>query len=430
MSELDVFLDNINRINSKREGDCTIEQAQETIKAINEFLFAEYDCPEKIEAFGREFSYFSAFHKYWHDNYDKILNARICDKTCEKVADLLHNIYIESDGKAFYEIYSTEGLRKEDICRVRFLTANQDFRGSRDFKQLANIFKEDSSVFNEKRIINEPDNFLGKLKLTSLSQMEKRPKFSRKACEFLIEHDTSPYDMIECYDHDIYKLRNALISYNAGYGNKKTDMFIRDMVVLGIWKDVKGFEKIDVASDMNTIKVALRVGILKLDIPLVSSFLDMFCYQYAYIDNLNAKAWRRVWEIWREKYPRESIESPCLMDYFIYRLIGQSYCKNHYYFRCDEGHIFIAGPTTKYCKICGSSPKRTNAEKIFYGLPCDFTLDKKDKETSIIHCPFDELCNENDRKYLNPPKSISILGTTGWESAYTKPGEGGGGLMA
>lgn len=50
------------------------------------------------------------------------------------------------------------------------------------------------------------------------------------------------------------------------------------MVVLSIWKDYKNFEQIDVASDRNTMKVALRTGILKTEIPLVSSFLDIFCY--------------------------------------------------------------------------------------------------------------------------------------------------------
>lgn len=93
-------------------------------------------------------------------------------------------------------------------------------------------------------------------------------------------------------------MRNDLIACNAGYGNKKADMFVRDMVVLGIWQNVTGFERINVASDVNTIKVALRTGIIRTAIPLVSSFLDIFCYQYEYIDEMNAAAWRRVWEIW------------------------------------------------------------------------------------------------------------------------------------
>lgn len=33
-------------------------------------------------------------------------------------------------------------------------------------------------------------------------------------------------------------------------------------------------------------------------------------------------------------------------------------------------------------------------------------------------------------KKLMPPKSISILGQTGWTTAYTEIGIGGGGLMA
>lgn len=122
-------------------------------------------------------------------------------------------------------------------------------------------------------------------------------------------------------------MRNDLIACNAGYGNKKADMFVRDMVVLGIWQNVTGFERINVASDVNTIKVALRTGIIRAAIPLVSSFLDIFCYQYEYIDEMNAAAWRRVWEIWTKKYPQESISSPCLMDYFVYNVVGRQFCK-------------------------------------------------------------------------------------------------------
>ena len=53
-------------------------------------------------------------------------------------------------------------------------------------------------------------------------------------------------------------------------------MFLRDMIVLGVWEKPKNFDKIDVASDINTVKVALRAGILKTAIPLVSSLLDIF----------------------------------------------------------------------------------------------------------------------------------------------------------
>ena len=76
-------------------------------------------------------------------------------------------------------------------------------------------------------------------------------------------------------------------------------MFIRDMVELGVWPDLSGFDRVDVASDINTMKLALRTGILKTDIPLISSFLDIFCYQYGYIDEMSAQAWRVVWEEWK-----------------------------------------------------------------------------------------------------------------------------------
>ena len=66
--------------------------------------------------------------------------------------------------------------------------------------------------------------------------------------------------------------------------------------MLGVWKDIFGFEKIDVASNVNTIKIALRTGILTTAIPLESDFFDIFCNQYEYFDNLNTKAWRKVWE--------------------------------------------------------------------------------------------------------------------------------------
>lgn len=50
----------------------------------------------------------------------------------------------------------------------------------------------------------------------------------------------------------------------------------------------------------------------------------------------------------------------------------------------------------------------------------------------ITQCPFIKACNPNSSQFkkLNPPKSISILGRTGWESAKTRRDEGGGGLMA
>lgn len=45
-------------------------------------------------------------------------------------------------------------------------------------------------------------------------------------------------------------------------------------------------------------------------------------------------------------------------------------------------------------------------------------------------CPFKSICDEYGMKQLLPPKSISIMGQTGWTTAYTDKDAGGGGLMA
>jgi len=51
---------------------------------------------------------------------------------------------------------------------------------------------------------------------------------------------------------------------------------------------------------------------------------------------------------------------------------------------------------------------------------------------NLKECPFAAVCDPKSKKFLklNPPKSISILGKTGWESARTRSNEGGGGLMS
>ena len=43
---------------------------------------------------------------------------------------------------------------------------------------------------------------------------------------------------------------------------------------------------------------------------------------------------------------------------------------------------------------------------------------------------FKQICDKYGNKYLLPPKSISIMGQTGWSTAYAKENAGGGGLMA
>lgn len=424
--------------------DLSIEKARSVVKNINEFLYTNYPDIGKTYALGEYKDYFSDFHKFWEAHHREILDCRIDDSKCEKVADALRTIYVNTNGEAFRELYNTCGLGKQDICRVRFLTANQDFRGSLDFEKLAKKFKEDNSIFDEELIYEHPELFVHNISISNLSQNDKRISYAKTIAGFLLNKDCSPYELIDLYGRDISTLRESIISCEgAGYGKKKTDMFLRDMVVLGVWDSISGFDKIDVASDVNTIKVALRTGIIKTSIPLVSSFLDIFCYQYGYIEKMNALAWRRVWEIWSAKYPKECIESPCLIDYFVYNVIGKQFCKEILYkFICEtHKHTFLwHSGRNKTCQVClKNGVKRVKAQPIEKMMPCasdegyiainetQYVLSLPDGQ-KIKECPFRDICKEN--RYLQPPKSISILGQTGWTTAYARKDEGGGGLMA
>lgn len=442
MKELNDFATCIKRIMESKP-TLDIDSAREIVRSINDFLYTTHDGIGSVTVLGQTFEYFSEFHKFWHENYIDILDCKINDEVCERVADALHDIFILTKGKAFSEIWDTCGLANDQVCRVRMFTANQDFRGSLKFGFLAERYSSDPSIFDEDIIIASPEKFISAVGLTDKSQSDKRSKYASAIASFVKKHKCTPIDIINSFDNDVSKLRQALIDCNAGYGNKKADMFIRDMVVLGIWNNVKGFESIDVASDVNTMKVALRTGIITTAIPLLSSFLDIFCYQYAYIEQMNAAAWRRVWEIWRNKHPQESPISPSLLDFFVYKVVGKEFCKESLaVFHCDiHDHTFRwHSSRNRTCQVCyANGIKGVKASIIGKVYPCsdtegevailqtDFVKSLPD-DKKLKACPFSKICNKH--KNLLPPKSISILGATGWQSAYTKTGDGGGGLMA
>ncbi|MBU4501195.1 MAG: hypothetical protein KKA79_01280 [Nanoarchaeota archaeon] len=428
--------------------DLTLDEVRFIISKINEYFYTNYDSIGHTTILDDEFAYFSEFHKFWERYHKDILNPQIDDLQCSLVADVLHKIFVKHGRQPFYELYNTHSLIPDEICRIRYFSANQDFRGSRDFEELFEIYRDDPSIFDKENINQNPEDFLKNIGITSLSQNDKRVKYAVKASQLLIDNNIEPYDLLSFCQNDIKKIRNLLINNRgSGFGNKKTDMFLRDMVVLGVWSNPRNFDKLDVASDINTVKVALRARILKTDIVLVSSFLDIFCYQYTLIDEMNAKAWRRVWEIWRRKYPSECIESPCLIDYLVYRVIGKEFCKESLYiFKCEsENHTFKwHSARNRSCQICRKNKIKSKAYVIDKRLPCTdndgHIVIEKSKFVSgdnplfpdLKECPFEAVCKPktNIFKKLNPPKSISILGQTGWESAKTKGNEGGGGLMS
>ena len=268
MNEIDTFVQKIKEIGGETY-DLDIAKARLIVKEINEFLFTYYDNIGTTNVLGNEYTYLSDFHKYWESNHKEILDIHISDENCFLMAESLHSVFLRTKGVVFREVYDTNGLSREDICRVRMLTANQDFRGSRNFKQLSNRFIDDNSIFDLKKIFSDPEAFVKDIGITGLSQNDKRVQYAKNIAKFVLEYHTTPYKIIQCFDNDVQAFKKALVQSAAGYGNKKADMFIRDMVVLKIWNGVTGFDQIDVASDINTIKVALRTGILQSAIPLV-----------------------------------------------------------------------------------------------------------------------------------------------------------------
>lgn len=165
-----------------------------------------------------------------------------------------------------------------------------------------------------------------------------------------------------------------------GYSRKKADMFIRDMFDWNIWVPGKNRDKLNVASDSNTMRVALRSGLLETEIPLLTSYLGVYCYQYSLVDDMTQEAWRIVWNEWNKIPDNSAPPAPASMDYLIYKSIGKKCCLKN----------------KRKCSTCVMN-----------------TI-----------CP-----NDRKKRNLKSPKSISIMGMTGWESGRTDDG-GGGGIMA
>lgn len=422
----------------------SVPQLRHIITKINEYLYTTYDGIGTTEALDMAFDYFSDFHRFWEENHQAILQPAVSTDRCKAIAKILNDLNAKNGKAIFHELYDTHSLSPEQVCRIRYFAANQDFRGTRDFEKLFQVFSDDPTIFDTAKINAAPEDFLKDLGITQLSQSDKRVKYAQTASQVLMDLGLEPYDLFDYFGKDLAAIRDFMLSKpGSGYGKKKTDMFLRDMVVLGVWENPKGFDKIDVASDVNTIKVALRTGILTTEIPLVSSFLDIFCYQYGLMDEMNATAWREVWNQWKQGWPRTCIESPSLIDYFVYRVIGKEFCKEALcIFECETGkHRFKwHSGRNKTCQVCKTN-KAILVEKV---LPCadkegrlfieknEFVSGPSAILPGLQGCPFILVCLPNSTQFrqLNPPKSISILGQTGWESARAIKGQGGGGLMS
>lgn len=377
----------------KFEGNDEFELAANILNEINKFLY------QKKVTLPSE--YISEFHKYWEEHHEKVLSPKVNpSRECLAVAKVLEGIYKNNTIKVQLD---TLDLTKEEIANVRFFTAIQDF--NIDVHARSNPFefyKRHPDCFNPERImkndllVDELLNFLG-----AQSQRDKRKPWMLNSTRLLVEnYDSSAYKINNVHNGDVVEIVKALTTEERyGFSTKKAHMFLRDMADLGVWKYKRNIEKLDVMSDKNTMRVALRTGILHFRIPLLVSFLDVFCYQYSMVDRLNREAWRKVWEEWGKISDNHRPPTPASMDYLIFRL-GKIACR----------------PNKRICP-----PEKKVAEKKLESLiPQDRLIFKDDR-----YCIFSEVC-QLDRKILNAPNSISIEGRTGWKSGKTNEGGGGG----
>lgn len=332
-------------------------------------------------------NYISDFHMYWEKNHEDILSIAINDGQANMIAKKFDDVFSNRDKYAGIEIspkINKEGLTINNIANVRFFTAIQDFKiniykqGRDPFQQ----FLKRPEWFNANIIVNSKSTiyeFLDFLDATG-SQGDKRTKWMQHAAEFLLERcDGDAYNICTKCDNDVLEVRNLLADeIEIGFSRKKADMFLRDMLDWKVWESVKNVEHLNVASDSNTMRIALRTGLLELPIPLLASYLDIYSYQYGLMDTMTQKAWRMVWDKWKKLPDNKCPSTPASMDYMIYKSIGKANCL-------------------------------LNARK------CD-------------KCIMSDIC-PTEKRNLKPPKSISIKGMTGWESGITDEG-GGGGIMA
>jgi len=377
----------------KFKGADEYELAASILNEINKFLY------QKKATLPSE--YISEFHKYWEENHEEVLSPKVNPNgECLAVAEVLEGIYKSATIKVQLD---TLDLTKEEIANVRFFTAIQDFNidvhaRSNPFefyKRHPDCFKPEKVKDND-LLIDELLNFLG-----AQSQRDKRKPWMLNSTKLLVEkYGSSAYKINDVHNGDVVEIVKALTAEERyGFSIKKAHMFLRDMADLGVWKYKRNIGKLDVMSDKNTMRVALRTGILQFRIPLLASFLDVFCYQYSMADGLNREAWREVWREWDRISNNHRPPTPASIDYLIFRL-GKTACR----------------PNKRFCP-----PEEGIGEKKLESLiPQDRLIFGPDG-----YCIFTEVCRL-ERRILNAPNSISIEGRTGWKSGKTNEGGGGG----
>ena len=382
------------------------------LQKINDFLYVTDSNIGKNPDENRDFV--SRFHKFWRKHHPEIINPTIDEVKCQHVANVLENVHatygsqLSSTQQALFTPGKITNLSPQQIANVRFFTITQDFKIRFKVDPYA-LSLTKPYLFDAKKISDNYPSATDELldELGAETQTDKRHKFARLSAEFLLsKYNGDAINICQAHNNDVLEIRKALVdnpnprfNRQLGFSDKKANLLIRDLVAMRVWK-VDNPEEIDVSSDANTMRIALRTGILRTRAPLLTSYLDIYDYQYGLIDENTKHAWRKVWEIWGTLPDNHRVEAPAMFDFLVYR-IGQNCCKEK----------------TRRCEA------RCNSDRL---VKCP--LRKGILLKCIGWCTFRGVCDPTTKR-LNPPRAISILGGTGWEDGRTDEG-GGKGISA
>lgn len=390
------FLNRLKMIlNDNKKND--VEKIRDLLSEWNLFYYTKFPDSNKelCHTNYQDAEYFSKFHRFWEKHHEQILglgepNAIIARLIAEKL-EIYYNPFSPR------EVIDTHNLSKEDIANVRLFTTIHDF----GFGFTINYFKlakDNPDLFNSKKIVEKPElvSELARELGVDDYQPDKRWEWCKRCAEWLImKYDGNAFNIGVRNSYDAEIIKKELEELGIGLADKKIDMFLRDMVAYKVW-DLKNFEKISVASDINTMRIALRTGLVPTKIPLLSSFMDVFCYQYMAVDKRTQEGWNKVCNEWGKIPGNHKVESPAQIDFLIFKM-GQNCCKTG----------------KRACENQCNEKKQKECIVNKYAL----------KIRCNGWCIFKEICKD-ERKKLNPPKSISIFGRYGWTTAYSN--EGGG----
>lgn len=393
MRTIDDLLRAMAEIEDDRDGD-PIFRARSVLWTLNRYLYQATGDTEGNDI--------SPFHGWWRQNAEAVVGAHTDDQQCRLVAERLEQHFSSTTTLA---ARPPRSLTQTQVANVRFFSAVQDFNFSFT-SQPYDIAMDRPELFDASFIAaNHPsaiNEFLGLI--GARGQYAKRQGFALNSANFLLDgHDGDAHQLYGDFGSSVVDLRGALVENGTlGFSAKKANMFIRDMFDWGIWQPGADASQLDVAADTNLMRIALRTGIVRIEIPvLIASYLDIYSYQYGAIDAATVAAWRRVWELWGELPDNHRVAAPASIDYLIYRLGWRNgrYCCSKGRRKCEA-----SGP----CNELGQDSCPAHGSTACEG-----------------YCLFNRICPD-ELKPLQPPKSISIVGGTGWTDGKTDEGGGMG----